>query len=109
MANKYNATTRNIKQKKLNVPALLKAKALRVTVPGPGVTGKKGKKYDAPDKFSVVTPKNRQAKGWEDKPNSYRKAEKLMDKGWLDDGKYRQIVDSAKAKGLPRKRIFKEG
>jgi len=109
-ANRYNATSHNVRQKKLNTPALIKSGAVRITVVGPGASksGRPGKTSDPAGKFSVVTPKNPQARGWKNKPNSYKTAERLFDKGWLDDGKYRQIVDSARKLGLSDKRIFKK-
>jgi len=106
MANKYNATTHKIKQKELNVPNLLRTKALRITEPGPGVKEKSSPKD--PKQFSVVTPKNPQAKTWKDKPASVATATRLFKKGWLDDGKYKQIVDSARAKGMADSEIFKK-
>lgn len=106
MVKKYNSTSHSIRQKKLRVPELVRAGALRITEPGPGAGVPPSKKSD-PREFSVVTPMNPQARAWKNKPKSYSVAQKLFDRGWLDDGKYRQIVDSARSKGLPDSKIFK--
>ena len=106
MVRKYNSTTHSIKQRKLRVSSLVREGALRITEPGPGARVPANKRGD-PSQFSVVTPMNPQARSWKSKPKSYSTAQRLFDKGWLDDGKYRQIVDSAKKKGLSDAQIFK--
>lgn len=121
MADKYNDTGRRLKQRKLNVPELIKGRALRITEEGPGRRcDSEGPKSPAcrpnapavklkdPNRFSIVTPMNTQAKNWPDKPKSYKVAAKSINKMPLNDGKYRQIVDSAKKLKMPEDKIFKD-
>ena len=122
MPDKYNDTGRRLKQRKLNVPELIKGGALRITEEGPGRQCKSegpqspACRFDAPavklkdpNRFSIVTPLNTQAKNWPDKPKSYKIAAKSINKMPLNDGKYRQIVDSAKKLKMPEDKIFEGG
>ena len=108
VANKYNDTDRRLKQRKLNVPELIKGGALRITEEGPGRPDAPAVKSPDPNRFSIVTPMNPQAKNWPDKPKSYKVAAKSINEVPLNDGKYRQIVDSAKKLKMPEDKIFKD-
>lgn len=106
MADKYNSRSHKLKQRKLNVPNLIKGGALRITEEGPGRPNAPPNKEADPNRFSIVTPLNVQAKSWPNKPKSYKIAAKVINTTRLGDGKYRQIIDSAKKLKMPEDKIF---
>lgn len=105
----FNAETFDDPRKPLNVKRLVDGGALRITYPGDGKGG--FNRDESPDAFSVVSLVNDMAsdtttRGWPDKAKSIASAQKIINGKepdgtlWLSDGKYRQIVESAKALGL---------
>lgn len=101
-------------RRKLNVPELLKRRAVRITYAG---DGKGGYDKSTDEKlFSVVTLMNDESVNsptptWPDKPQSYALATKLMNAPLkrdhlLYDGKYRQIIASAFKLGMAPEEIF---
>lgn len=99
----------------LNVPELIKRGAIRITYGGDGKGGYV--ESDDPSDFSLVTNINKESSSmfdkWPDKPISYDVAAQIINspidkkKGHLVyDGKYRQILDSAKMLGLPDELIY---
>ncbi len=105
----FNAETFNDKRKILDVKKLVDGGALRITYPGDGKGG--FNKDENPESFSVVSLVNDMAsdtttRGWPDKEKSIAAAQKIINGKepdgtlWLSDGKYRQIVESAKALGM---------
>lgn len=105
----FNAETFNDPRKVLNVKKLVDGGALRITYPGDGKGG--FNKDENPESFSVVSLVNDMTpdtttRGWPDKEKSIAAAQRIINGKepdgtlWLSDGKYRQIVESAKALGL---------
>lgn len=105
----FNAETFDDKRKVLNVKKLVDGGALRITYPGDGKGG--FRRDEDPEAFSVVSLVNDMAsdtttRSWPDKAKSIAAAQKIINGKepdgtlWLSDGKYRQIVESAKALGL---------
>lgn len=99
----------------LNVPELIKRGAIRITYGGDGKGGYV--ESDDPNDFSLITNVNKQKSSdydaWPDKPEAYEAAMRMINetvnpkKGHLVyDGKYRQILDSAKMLGLPDELIY---
>jgi len=99
----------------LNVPELIKRGAIRITYGGDGKGGYV--ESDDPNDFSLITNVNKQKSSdydaWPDKPEAYETAMRMINepvdpkKGHLVyDGKYRQILDSAKMLGLPDELIY---
>lgn len=107
----FNAETFNDPRKVLNVKKLVDGGALRITYPGDGKGG--FKRDESLEAFSVVSLVNDMApdtttRAWPDKMKSIPTAQKVINGKepdgtlWLSDGKYRQIVESAKALGLTK-------
>jgi hypothetical protein len=99
----------------LNVPELIKRGAIRITYGGDGKGGYV--ESDDPNDFSLITEFNKRKSSdydaWPDKPEAYEAAMRMINepvnpkKGHLVyDGKYRQILDSAKMLGLPDELIY---
>lgn len=109
---KFSQTTFNTERKKLNIPSLIKAGALLITYPH----GENGWETDAEEdwSYSVITLYNVQGGGWAAeakkylKSKSYSNAEKEINSSkpnlgsseLIYDGKYEQILWSAKKLGL---------
>jgi hypothetical protein len=99
----------------LNVPELIKRGAIRITFGGDGKGG--FVESDDPEDFSLITEVNKRKSSdydkWPDKPQAYEAAARMINSpidpktGHLVyDGKYRQILDSAKMLGLPDELIY---
>jgi len=94
--------SRKINYLPLNFEKLLSSGAIRVTEPA-GKTG---------DGFSLVSKWNDlsgdSSKAWKDKPDAYSTAIKSLSDnvGHLYDGKYRQILWSARQLGLSPQEVF---
>ena len=115
---KFSQTTFNIQRKKLNVPLLIKKGAILITYPH----GEQG--WETNDKedwsYSVITLYNVQGGGWQAearkylKPESYDDAAKeinsskpnLGNSELIYDGKYNQILWSAKELGISELEAF---
>src|SRR5262245_43273144 len=116
MTSDYGQYTFRVPRRRLNVTKLLASKALRITYADDGKGG--FVKSKDPKSFSVVSAVNDQAAGsvtpnWPDKPQSYALAKHLINKPLrpghehlLYDGKYRQIVDSARMKKMSEGDVF---
>jgi len=102
-------------RQQLNIPALIKSGAIRITHGGDGKGGYA--EVDDPNDFSLISKVNsiqdKMYDSWPDKPASYEAAAQMINSpidpktGHLVyDGKYRQILDSAKMLGLPDDLIY---
>ena len=102
-------------RRQLNIPALIKNGAIRITHGGDGKGGYE--EVDDPTNFSLISKVNsvqdKMYDAWPDKPASYEAAAQMINSpidpktGHLVyDGKYRQILDSAKMLGLPDDLIY---
>ncbi|NBQ52347.1 MAG: hypothetical protein EBU49_02030, partial [Proteobacteria bacterium] len=95
----------------LNAENLIKSGAMRVTQPGNGRDGGFDESDD-PEMWSLVsyandTDPDSYTKAWPDKPSSYESASRsLNEPGPLYTGKYRQLVWSAKQRGMPDRDIY---
>lgn len=104
------ADTGRDKVRPLRIRRLMEAGAFRVTYAADGRGGYT--KSASPDAFSIVTPANEQQTGplsprhWPTKRAAIPTALRLLRGRWLDNGKFLQIVDSAKALGLADPDIF---
>ena len=112
-ASGYSNTTFQIKRRKLNVPALIKAGAIFVTHPH----GEQGWETDNKEDwaYSLISLYNVMQGGWPSeakkyvKPASYKKAEQQINSSapnlgsdqLVYDGKYNQILWSIKKLGIP--------
>ena len=108
----YSDLSRKEEYKPLNYKALLDSGAIRITQPGSG-TGPDARVTRDPEQWSLVTKYNDLEKGsytsgWADKPEAYENAirELSSSTGALYDGKYRQILWSARQLGLTPDQIF---
>lgn len=95
----------------LNFESLVRSGAARITQPGNGRDGG----FDAsddPEQWSLVTHANDThpdsvTRAWPDKPSAYGSAFGLLNNpGALYDGKYRQLVWSAKQLGMADRDIY---
>lgn len=113
-----DATTFEEARRPLNLRNLIQSGALRITYAGNGKGGFTN--TQDPESFSIITkmneesgPRNLFAK-FPDKPQSYPVAERMFNQSapnlgryrLLDDGKYRQIVESARMLGMSDEQIF---
>jgi hypothetical protein len=112
-ASGYSNTTFEVKRRKLNVPALIKAGAIFVTHPH----GEQGWETDNKEDwaYSLISLYNVMQGGWPSeakkyvKPASYKKAEQQINSSapnlgsdqLVYDGKYNQILWSIKKLGIP--------
>jgi hypothetical protein len=111
----YGQLTYDEPRQMLNVPELIKRGAIRITFGGDGKGG--FVESDDPNDFSLVSKVNsvqdKMYDKWPDKPQAYEAAARIINSpidpktGHLVyDGKYRQILDSAKMLGLPDELIY---
>jgi hypothetical protein len=107
----FSDMDRTMKMQPLNYQKLLDAGAIRITQPGSG-TGPEPIINNDPSQWSLVSrhndlQPNSYTTGWPDKPEAYKNAfEALNDPNALYNGKYRQILWSAKQAGLHPDEIF---
>jgi len=99
----YSDLSKKISYQPMNFQRLLDAGAIRITQPSG--TNEEG--------FSLVSKwndsfKDSATKAWEDKPEAYKAAINALTKNndFLYDGKYRQILWSAKQLGLSPQEVF---
>ena len=115
---KFSQTTFDIQRRKLNVAALIKAGALFITYPH----GEDG--WETDDKedwsYSVVTLYNVSGGGWQAEAKRYLKQQSYDDAAkeinsskpnlgssdLIYDGKYNQILWSAKKLGMKEEQVF---
>ena len=108
----YGDLQHNLKYLPLNIKRLLDAGAIRITQPGSGVAPGNAINSSDPEKWSLVTAHNDRdsdsyTRGWASKPESYESAIKILNNpGALYDGKYRQILWSARNLGLRPDEVF---
>lgn len=111
----YNEVAYALERRPLNVKKLIEAGAIRVTQPGDGKGGYE--QPDDPSKFSLVTLindlTNPATSSWPNRPESIEAAQQMINAAvdpkighLVYDGKYRQILDSAKLLGLKESDIF---
>ena len=108
----FGDLSRNMQYQPLNWDRLIKAGAIRITQPGSG-TGPEPKITDDPEQWSLVSLQNDKSRDsytmkWPTKPESYESAMKILNQSndMLYDGKYRQILWSAKQLGLSPQEVF---
>ena len=108
----YGDIGHDMPKKPLNVPKLISAGALRITYPGDGKGG-----YDPTDAvhdYSIVSKINDESDGmtrqWPNKPMSYDYAAQSINKNLsqLPNGKYQQIIDSARQLKLSDEDIYQQ-
>lgn len=94
----------------LNFENLIKSGAARITQPGDGRGGHTAS--DDPEQWSLVSHANDTSpdsvtRSWPDKSASYENAARVLNEpGALYDGKYRQLVWSARQRGMTDKDIY---
>ena len=113
----YDEYTFRDSRRPLNLSALITRGAVRITYAGNGKGG--WINSSDPESFSVVTLMNdgsdsSPTPSWPNKPLSYQIAQKLMNAPLrkdhlLYDGKWRQILWSAKALGMTPSEMFLRG
>lgn len=108
----FGDLSRNMQYQPLNWDRLIKSGAIRITQPGSG-TGPEPTITPDPELWSLVSLQNDRAKNsyttkWPDKPESVETALKTLSgaDNMLYDGKYRQILWSAKQLGLSPQEVF---
>ena len=108
----YSDLSRGMEYMPLNYQALLDAGAIRITQPGSG-KGPEPLISNDPEQWSLVTKYNDVQKDsytpkWPDKPEAYENAFKMLSSSpdALYDGKYRQILWSARELGLMPDQVF---
>jgi hypothetical protein len=106
----YSDLSQNMQYEPINWQRLIDSGAVRITQPGSG-TGPEPIITPDPSQFSVVSMHNDQGnsytRNWPNKPESYPQAiEDLAKPGLLYDGKYRQILWSARELGLNPQDVF---
>jgi len=108
----YSDMARNMEYLPLNYKALLDAGAIRITQPGSG-TGPEPIISKDPEQWSLVTKyndaqKNSYTPKWPDKPEAYENAFNMLSSSndALYNGKYRQILWSARELGLTPDQVF---
>jgi hypothetical protein len=109
----YGDLQQNLKYLPLNYPFLLNKGAIRITQPGSGdENNPHAINSSDPEKWSLVSAyndlyPNSPTRGWASKPESYESAIKILNNpGGLYDGKYRQILQSARDLGLRPDEVF---
>ena len=94
----------------LNFESLVRSGAARITQPGDGRGGHTAS--DDPEQWSLVSHANDTSpdsvtRSWPDKSASYENAARVLNEpGALYDGKYRQLVWSARQRGMTDKDIY---
>lgn len=106
----YSDLSQKMQYQPMDWKRLIDAGAVRITQPGSG-TGPEPNITPDPNLFSVVSLHNDQGdsytRGWPNKPESYPLAiQQLAEPGLLYDGKYRQILWSARQLGLRPEDVF---
>jgi len=105
----YADLSQKMQYQPMNWQRLIDAGAIRITQPGSG-TGDEPIITPDPNQFSIVSLYNDRGsptKNWPNKPESYQLAIEALGKpGPLYDGKYRQILWSARELGLKPEDVF---
>jgi hypothetical protein len=107
----FNDLQQTMTYRPLNARRLIDAGAIRITQPGSGV-GPHAIDTPDPERYSLVTRHNDRSpdsytRAWSNKPESYESAiEAINQPGLLYDGKYRQILQSARELGLSPDEVF---
>jgi len=108
----FGDLSRKLPYQPLNWDRLINSGAIRITQPGSG-TGPEPKITNDPEQWSLVSLQNDKVKDsyttkWPTKPEAYDSALKTLGQSndMLYDGKYRQILWSAKQLGLSPQEVF---
>lgn len=110
-ASAFSDLAQSMNYRPLNVQRLIDAGAIRITQPGSG-TGPQPLETNDPNQWSLVTayndrPSDSYTRNWATRPESYASAiEAVNQPGLLYDGKYRQILWSAREAGLKPSDVF---
>lgn len=108
----FGDLSRRMQYQPLNIQKLIDAGAIRITQPGSG-TGPEPLITNDPNQWSLVSLHNDRAKDsytakWPTKPEAVENALSALQKNndFLYDGKYRQILWSARELGLKPQDVF---
>ncbi len=108
----YSDLAQTMQYQPMNWQKLIDTGAIRITQPGSG-TGPEPNITSDPSLFSLVSLHNDQGdsytRGWPNKPEAYQNAINMLNTpgpGLLYDGKYRQILWSARELGLRPEDVF---
>jgi soluble lytic murein transglycosylase-like protein len=106
----FNSAEQNPENRHLNYQYLLDKGAIRITQPGSG-KGPDPINSSDPNQWSLVSALNDQSSDpytlrWASKPESYKPAIEFLSRTPIHDGKYRQILWSARNLGLRPDEVF---